>query len=942
MKKRLATILMLVAALAALTSAEELDPGRRLNGQVLDRAGGTPMSGVTAALLRLDEPGFRASTTTSADGSFEFNGLDPGRYELRIRTVELTDELLRGWFEVRPAEGAIEVRMEPGASPEQDLVLVNAPGVRLLAAEELARFGTVIGEVRNGETGAGLDYANVVLTRKSDAVMWGAMTMDGGRFAFTRVPPGEYALKVLYLGFRPVDLPVTVEEGDELDFELDLEVTTVKEFDVIATEGAAIMVNTRETQTVPQVDNEDLTDAAVDAVEEAVGRQTGVVGRGSEPFVRGGRSGKVSFRVGGVAPPVSDAALERLAATSDELWILERSSSRRPVNPDDPGTGCLVVIREDEEVPVPLEHTDVHARIDGYIASVEVRQRFHNPFDETIEAEYVFPLPHDAAVNDFLMIIGERRIRGVIREKEEARELYERAKQMGHVASLLEQERPNIFKQRVANIEPGHAIEVELHYFNALPYRDGEFEFAFPLVVGPRFNPPGSTDPISAIPRGTQAAGTAVSYLAPGERSGHDVDITVELDAGLRLQDLESLNHATEVVRDGRERALVRLSPHDTIPNKDFVLRYRVAGDEVNSEILVHREGEDGFFTMMLVPPASLEGLRRTPVEFVFVLDCSGSMNGWPMEKSKSTMRRALSQLREGDSFQIIRFSERASALGPAPVEATAENIRRGLDYVDGLRGGGGTMMIEGIKAALDFPHEAGRERIVSFMTDGYIGNEADIFAAIAERLGDTRIFSFGIGQSVNRHLIEGMARMGRGAVAYIGLDDDLDAVDQFYQAVRHPALTEVTIDWGDMDVAQVFPQRAHDLFVGRPVLMHGRYTGSGRATVRVRGNAGGERVEMKIDVDLDADVRREALPLIWARSELQHIGDLLARQADAALESRGLDLALDYNLVSRWTSFVAIDASEVVDEPGTRTETVPVPVPEGVNYDTTVKEQGR
>jgi Ca-activated chloride channel family protein len=251
-------------------------------------------------------------------------------------------------------------------------------------------------------------------------------------------------------------------------------------------------------------------------------------------------------------------------------------------------------------------------------------------------------------------------------------------------------------------------------------------------------------------------------------------------------------------------------------------------------------------------------------------------------------------------------------------------------------------MMIEGIKAALDFPHEPGRERVVSFMTDGYIGNEAEIFGAIAERLGETRIFSFGVGQSVNRHLIEGMARMGRGAVAYIGLNDDLDAVDQFYQAVRHPALTNVSIDWGGMEVAQIFPQKAHDLFVGRPVLMHGRYTGSGETTVRVRGEAGGQRVEMKIDVDLDGDVARKALPLIWARSELQHIGDQLAQQQDESLEHRGLDLALNYNLVSSWTSFVAIDAAEVVDEPGTRTETVPVPVPEGVNHDTTVKGQGR
>jgi Ca-activated chloride channel family protein len=930
--KKLLVVILTLAVFGALTSAAEVEAGRQLEGVLIDSENGIPMASTSVYLTWLEDPGFMRVGQVSADGTFSFEGLPSGKYELMARADGR--EVARAWFRIRSGAEAFRLRFQVGN--DLALTLIDADGVELLGAADLAQFGTVKGKVRSGKTGDGLDYANVVLTRRSIGALRGQMSMDGGKFDLTRVPPGEYVLKILYVGFKPVEHDLTIKDGETVELDFDLEVTTVKEFDVIATEGAAIMVNTRETESVGV---EDASDFAIDSVEEAARRQAGKL------YARGGRSGDVSFRLGGVAvdnPTAAQSAIERLTNDADELWILERSSTKRPANPDAPGTGCLVAIVQDEEIPVPLEHTDVRARIDGYIASVDVRQRFHNPFEETIEAEYVFPLPHDAAVNDFLMIIGERRIRGIIREKEEAREIYEQARRMGHVASLLEQERPNIFRQRVANIEPGHEIEVELHYFNALPYRDGEFEFAFPLVVGPRFNPPGAEDPIEALPRGVQPAGTGVNYLAPGERSGHDVDITVELDAGLRIQDLESLNHATSVTPDGDERALIRLSPNDTLPNKDFVLRYRVADDEVNSEILVHRDGEDGFFTMMLVPPASLEGWRRTPVEFVFVLDCSGSMSGWPMEKSKSAMRRALGQLQEGDSFQIVRFSEQASALGTVPLEATPENIRRGLDYVAKLRGGGGTMMIEGIKAALDFPHEPGRERIVSFMTDGYIGNEAEILGAIAERLGETRIFSFGIGQSVNRHLIEGMARMGRGAVAYIGLDDDLDPVDQFYQAVRHPALTDVTIDWGRMKVEQVFPQKAHDLFVGRPVLMHGRYAGRGEATVLVRGEAGGRPVEIRIDVDLDGGDSRKALPLLWARSELQHIGDQLAQREDASLEHRGLDLALDYNLVSSWTSFVAVDASEVVDQPGTRTESVPVPVPEGVDYDTTVKKKGR
>jgi Ca-activated chloride channel family protein len=856
------------------------------------------------------------------------------------------------------------------------LAMVAAALAALGSAAEVALEGgrTLVGTVVSRDTGGAVGFATVTVRGLDDA-SWFRQTMTGrsGEFRIEGLPEGRYRFDVFRKGYLQTVEGFVIQEG-EGDIVVRVEMRASAKHDparpdLVLVQADGVMRldddalgdyvasrnrggERKEEGSPAQPD--DFSAVGLEPVTEAEDHDarpsaTGNTGAGNQ-----GQSilGEKLSRSVGRAMPMSQAppagvatpdaiSVEALAAGADEIWILERSSTVAPPEGDeDPGTGCLLAIIEEKEVPVPLEHTEVNARIDGYIASVDVRQRFHNPFDETIEAEYVFPLPHDAAVNDFLMIVGERQIRGIIREKEEARELYERARRAGHVASLLEQERPNIFRQRVANIEPGHQIEVELHYFNALPYRDGEFEFTFPLVVGPRFNPPNSADPIHAVPRGTHPAGTSVSYLAPSERSGHDVDISVELDAGMDIEDLQSLNHATSVQTDGEERALIQLSRHDRIPNKDFVLRYRVASDEVKSEVLVHREGEDGYFSMMIVPPASLENLKRAPVEFVFVLDCSGSMNGWPMEKAKRAMTRALQQLQEGDSFQIIRFSSNASALGPVPVEATPDNVRRGLDYVENLHGSGGTMMIEGIKAALDFPRDPERTRIVTFMTDGYIGNEAEIFAAVSERIGDTRIFSFGVGQSVNRHLIEGMARMGRGAVAYIGLNDDLDAVDEFYRVVRHPTLTDIRIDWGDMQTQEVFPRRVGDLFVGRPVLLHGRFQGEGRTTVTVSGSAAGQPVRMEVEVQLGDTRKREALPMIWARSEIQQIADRLAVAGDDDLMAQGLEIALNYNLVSDWTSFVAIDASEVVEQPGDRTEVVPVPVPEGVNHDTTVKER--
>lgn len=871
MNKIAGMILILAATVATLGSVAGGDEGRTLVGTVIDRDTGAPAASANVILEELGHHERRRGTITGADGTFRFAGLGPGDYRL--------DALYLGRQPMR--EG---IRVDAGDAGDADQSDIEVKiQLRTAAVADPAAPDLVVLSGTGARLLTDLELARFV--------------------AGTNAP------------VRPAPTG------------------PVKEFDIIAVEGAAVSVNTRETESVGKIGSEDMTDFAVDSVEKAVGRPAGVMGTPSTP--------RAELDAG------TSAAVEALlAGEADELWILEQPSDRRPADPaGDPGTGCLVVIDDGKEIAVPLEHTDVRARIDGYMASVEVRQTFQNPFHETIEAEYIFPLPHDAAVNDFIMTIGERRIRGIIREKEEARQIYERARDAGFVASLLEQERPNIFRQRVANIEPGHRIDVELHYFNCLPYRDGAFEFVFPMVVGPRFNPPGSVDPVGAVPRGTQQTGTSVSYLGPDERSGHDVSLSVELDAGLRIEELNCLNHATRVRRDGPNRAHIELASADRVPNKDFVLSYRVASDAIKSEVLVHHSGKAGdgdYFSMLLVPPAELAELQRAPVEFVFVLDCSGSMSGWPMEKSKSAMRRALRQLQPGDSFQVIRFSEGASALGPVPVEATAQNIERGLEYVDALQGSGGTLMIEGIKAALDFPHDPERMRIVTFMTDGYIGNEAEIFAEIVQRLGPTRIFSFGVGQSVNRHLIEGMARMGKGAVAYIGLDDDLDAVDGFYQAVRHPALTDIRIDWGGMEVAQVFPQQRQDLFVGRPILLHGKCKPVGSTVVTVHGRAGGRDVEMRIKVRADQPVDRPALPLLWARSELQHIADRLTREADDSLQRRGTDLALNYNLLSAWTSFVAVDASAVVDEPGTRKESVPVPIPEGVRHDTTTGRQDR
>lgn len=633
--------------------------------------------------------------------------------------------------------------------------------------------------------------------------------------------------------------------------------------------------------------------------------------------------------------------------TEDEIWVIARERADRPeaTGPEyeTPGSGAMMAQVRGEKVPLPLRHTDVKGSVSGYIATVEVVQQFQNPFSEKIEAVYVFPLPQNAAVNEFVMVIGERRIRGIIREREEAEEIYREARRQGHVASLLTQERPNIFTQKVANIEPGKQIDVNIKYFNTLTYADGWYEFTFPMVVGPRFNPPGSVDGVGAVGRGKaglSGQSTEVQYLRPGERSGHDISLAVEIDAGVKIEDIECSSHAIKKEMRGSQKARVQLSPLDNVPNKDFVLRYKVAGETVKSALVTHRDQRGGFFTLMLYPPDDLQRLSRAPMEMVFVLDCSGSMNGRPIAMSKEAVRRALRKLQPGDTFQVIQFSMSASKFGREPVPATPENVRRAIEYVDSLSGEGGTMMIEGIKAALDFPHDPRRFRLVSFLTDGYIGNEAEILGEIHQRLGDSRIFSFGIGSSVNRYLLDRMAKLGRGAVAYIGPNDSgTDVVNLFYDRISHPALTDVRIDWGDLDVSRVYPRQIPDLFVGRPIIVTGRFAGRTRTDITVAGRIGETRRTLRVPVELDDADTHPGIACVWARKRIEDLAGRATYDTDPDLPGEIKQTALEYCLMSAYTAFVAVDSTRTTAGDHGTTVAVPVPVPEGVRYDTTVQD---
>ena len=627
---------------------------------------------------------------------------------------------------------------------------------------------------------------------------------------------------------------------------------------------------------------------------------------------------------------------------ADEFWVIERGMQGGNIPMSPPKGGELRTTFEGKEVPLPLKHTDVKAKIALHIASVTLTQQYHNPFAGKIEAVYLFPLPQNAAVTDFLLKIGDRTIRGIIREREEARRIYEAARAQGYVAALFSQERPNIFTQSVANIEPGKAIDVQISYFHTLRLVGGDYEFVFPMVVGPRFNPPGSTDGVGAVGYGAHGSSgqkTEVAYLRPREISAHDISLSVEIESGIAMKNLASPTHAIEIDRTGPAAAKVTLKPGDTIPNKDFILRYRLGGDRVRGGLVTHRDAESGYFTLLLQPPENVDDIPMAAREMIFVVDCSGSMSGEPLSTAKRVIRRALKKLGRNDTFQIMRFSDRVTPMVPAPVRATPINVKKGLRYVDGLRADGGTMMIRGIHAALDYPADSERRRIVTFLTDGYIGNEAQILEAVHEKVGDARIFSFGIGSSVNRYLLERIAALGRGTAAFVTLDESSQrSVERLYEEISKPALSDISIDWGDLNAEEIYPAKVPDVFVGRPVIVTGRCKFDGEASVTLRGRIGGRPYETVMRVRAGGS-SYPALGKLWARAKIMSLHDrLLSGAGDSGnLARTSTQVALRHGLVSAFTSFVAVDSMRVTDGDHGTTVQVPVPVPAGVKYETAV-----
>ncbi|SEB24043.1 VIT and VWA domain-containing protein [Variovorax sp. YR216] len=590
---------------------------------------------------------------------------------------------------------------------------------------------------------------------------------------------------------------------------------------------------------------------------------------------------------------------------------------------------------DDPEVDrLPLKDTEVDVKISGVIADVTVTQTYRNEGKRPIEARYVFPGSTKAAVSGLNVRLADRLITAQIREKEQARIEYDTAKKEGKTAALLEQHLPNVFQMNVANILPGDDVKVELRYTELLVPQGGNYQFVFPTVVGPRYNSPQSEN--------AQARWVAQPILRAGIEPNTRFKLKVALDTPLGIKEVRSLTHDIGVQRrDGDEHADITLArgtgPAD---NRDFVLDWRLAGERIESGLMLYEghgsqgESAENFFLAMVEPPKSVPANLISPRDYIFVVDISGSMHGFPLDTAKATLERLIGGLRPSDSFNVLLFSGSNRMLSPHSVPATRANIEQALATIQNYSGSGSTELIPALKRAYAEPKADDVSRTIVVVTDGYVTVEREAFELVRKNLSKANLFAFGIGSSVNRHLMEGLARAGMGEPFVV--TDPVQAPEQaarFRRMIESPVLTSVKARFEGLDVYDVEPAALPDVLGERPVIVFGKWRGEakGRMVIEGRSASGPYRQELKIDPHTRKDAA--ALRSLWARHRIASLANQEALEGGDDLRKRITGLGLRYSLLTQYTSFIAVD--KVVRNVAAQSSVgvdQPVPLPKGVS----------
>ncbi len=620
------------------------------------------------------------------------------------------------------------------------------------------------------------------------------------------------------------------------------------------------------------------------------------------------------------------------------------------VRPGEVGAGSLLLRtpQPGRYMPAPTLATDVQMQISGMIARVRVSQRFENPGNTWTEGIYVFPLPENAAVDRMRMRIGERVVEGRIKEREEARRAYDRAKQSGRRATLVEQERPNIFSTSVANIGPDDAIHVEIEYQQSLRYLSGEFSLRFPMVVAPRYIPGQLVlheESLSGF-RGTgwsadtgpvpDASRITPPVLHPGKGAINPVTLTISLEAGFPLARIESLNHAILAEDDSAGKTDIRFVNGSEPADRDFVLSWSPhVGDAPRAALFTEDIAGETYAMLMVMPPEAVQTQALIRREVIFVIDTSGSMGGASIRQAKGALKFAIDRLRDGDRFNVIEFSSSTRLLFRSPRPASYLSREQALNWVAALDAGGGTEMRPALEAALDQDSETRGVRQIVFLTDGSVGNEDALFKLIHQRLGGSRLFTVGIGSAPNTHFMRRAATFGRGAFTYIGSVSEVgERMEALFQKLESPVMQDLKIRWPEnAGAVEVFPARLPDLYAGEPLIVTARLPRKGNE-VEIEGARASE--SWRVRIPLAGGSKQSGVAVLFARNKIASLMQGATRGADpAVIRQAVIEVALEHHLVSKYTSLVAVDTIAArPDDMQAVTRAVPVNLPAGWEYE--------
>ncbi|MFA5971879.1 MAG: TonB family protein [Lentimicrobiaceae bacterium] len=609
-----------------------------------------------------------------------------------------------------------------------------------------------------------------------------------------------------------------------------------------------------------------------------------------------------------------------------------KNSSKQETDPDKTLSPYFFVKSTNPDLDqLPLKATSAEVNIAGVIADVSVVQEYANEGKNPIEAIYVFPASTRAAVYSMKMIIGERTIVAKISEREKSRKDYEEAKQQGKSASLLEQERPNVFQMNVANIMPGNHIRVELRYTELLIPEDGVYEFVFPTAVGPRYS---NQPAVTAPPREQWVSNP---YTHEGEKPSYSFNIKCNLSTGLPVSDVKCSTHKTDIKFDSPSDASITLMPEEKQGgNRDFILHYRLAGNIVQSGLLLYPGKDENFFLAMIQPPKQVRLSVIPPREYVFIVDVSGSMHGYPLDISKKLLRDLIGNLKPTDRFNVLLFAGASNLLSETAVEANNANIEKAIRFIDREQGGGGTELLPALKRALSLKGTEGYARSFVIATDGYVSVEKEAFDLIRNSMDKANFFAFGIGTSVNRLIIEGLAHVGMGMPFVITKQEEATATAlNFRQYVQNPVLTHISVSYNKFEVYDVEPISIPDVFSERPVLIFGKYRGTPAGKITIKGmNGEGEYESRLLASTAKVSESNSALRYLWARERIRTISDYasVGYGGDDEYKPEIIELGLKYNLLTAYTSFIAIDNDIRNKDGNSTTVNQPLPLPEDVS----------